>query len=92
MTPAISLRGIGKKYRISPSRSSRLGEILSFGKAKRSHEFWALQDFNLDVEPGTTLGVVGRNGGARDGVPTASADWHRATSSWWSTCCGSRRR
>lgn len=65
MTPAISLRGIGKKYRISPSRSSRLGEILSFGKAKRSHEFWALQDFSLDVEPGTTLGVVGRNGAGK---------------------------
>ncbi len=65
MTPAISLRGIGKKYRISPSRSSRLGEILSFGKAKRSHEFWALQDINLDVEPGTTLGVVGRNGAGK---------------------------
>jgi ABC-type polysaccharide/polyol phosphate transport system ATPase subunit len=65
VTPAISLRGIGKKYRISPSRSSRLGEILSFGKAKRSHEFWALQDFNLDVEPGTTLGVVGRNGAGK---------------------------
>ena len=65
MTPAISLRGIGKKYRISASRSSRLGEILSFGKAKRSHEFWALQDINLDVEPGTTLGVVGRNGAGK---------------------------
>jgi ABC-type polysaccharide/polyol phosphate transport system ATPase subunit len=65
VTPAISLRGIGKKYRISPSRSSRLGEILSFGKAKRSHEFWALQDFNLEVEPGTTLGVVGRNGAGK---------------------------
>jgi ABC-type polysaccharide/polyol phosphate transport system ATPase subunit len=65
VTPAISLRGIGKKYRISPSRSSRLGEILSFGKAKRSHEFWALQDFNLEVEPGTTLGVVGHNGAGK---------------------------
>jgi ABC-type polysaccharide/polyol phosphate transport system ATPase subunit len=65
VTPAISLKGIGKKYRISPSRSSRLGEILSFGKAKRSHEFWALQDINLDVEPGTTLGVVGRNGAGK---------------------------
>jgi ABC-type polysaccharide/polyol phosphate transport system ATPase subunit len=65
VTPAISLRGIGKKYRISPSRSSRLGVILSFGKAKKSHEFWALQDINLDVEPGTTLGVVGRNGAGK---------------------------
>jgi len=65
MTPAISLRGIGKKYRISPNRVSRLSEILSFGKTKKSHEFWALQDVNLDVEPGTTLGIVGRNGAGK---------------------------
>jgi ABC-type polysaccharide/polyol phosphate transport system ATPase subunit len=65
VTPAISLRGIGKKYRISPTRSSRLGEVLGFGKAKRSHEFWALQDIDLDVEPGTTLGVIGRNGAGK---------------------------
>jgi ABC-type polysaccharide/polyol phosphate transport system ATPase subunit len=65
MRPAISLRGIGKKYRISPSRSSRLGEVLSFGRAKRSHEFWALQDVDLDIAPGTTLGVVGRNGAGK---------------------------
>jgi ABC-2 type transport system ATP-binding protein len=65
MRPAISLRGIGKKYRISPSRSSRLSEVLSFGRAKRSHEFWALQDVDLDIAPGTTLGVVGRNGAGK---------------------------
>jgi ABC-type polysaccharide/polyol phosphate transport system ATPase subunit len=65
MRPAISLRAISKKYKISPSRSSRLGEILSFGKAKRSHEFWALQDIDLDIEAGTTLGVVGRNGAGK---------------------------
>ena len=65
MTPAVSLRGISKKYRISPGRSSRLSEVLSFGKVKRSHEFWALQDVNLDVEPGTTLGIIGRNGAGR---------------------------
>src|SRR5215218_8096767 len=57
MRPAISLRGIGKKYRISPSRSSRLSEVLSFGRAKRSHEFWALQDVDLDIAPGTILGI-----------------------------------
>src|SRR5919206_1023442 len=65
MTPAISLRGIGKKYRIVPNRASRLSEILTFGRAKKSHEFWALQDINLDVEAGTTLGIVGRNGAGK---------------------------
>jgi ABC-2 type transport system ATP-binding protein len=65
MTPAISLRGIGKKYKIAPNRASKLGEVLTFGKAKKSNEFWALQDVNLDVEPGTTLGIVGRNGAGK---------------------------
>jgi ABC-type polysaccharide/polyol phosphate transport system ATPase subunit len=62
---AVALKGIGKKYRVSPSRSLRLKEVLSFGKVKRSHDFWALQDINLEVEPGTTLGILGRNGAGK---------------------------
>ena len=65
MRAAVSLKGIGKKYRVSPSRSLRLKEVLSFGKVKRSHDFWALQDINLEVEPGTTLGILGRNGAGK---------------------------
>jgi ABC-2 type transport system ATP-binding protein len=65
MTSAVSLKGIGKKYRISSGRSSLLKEALSFGKVKRSHDFWALQDINLEVEPGTTLGILGRNGAGK---------------------------
>ena len=62
---AITLRGIGKKYRIFPSRQDHLKEILSLGRIKRSHDFWALEDINLDVEPGTTLGILGRNGAGK---------------------------
>ncbi len=62
---AISLRGIGKKYRIFPSRQDHLKEVLSFGRIKRSHDFWALEGVNLDVEPGTTLGILGRNGAGK---------------------------
>ena len=65
MTPAVSLEGIGKRYKISPTRSTLLKEALSFGKIKRSHDFWALQDINLEVEPGTTLGILGRNGAGK---------------------------
>ena len=65
MRAAVSLKGIGKMYRVSPSRSLRLKEVLSFGKVKRSHDFWALQDINLEVEPGTTLGILGRNGAGK---------------------------
>ena len=66
MTPIISLRDISKKYRILPtSRSSLLKEALSFGKSKSNRDFWALRDVNLEVEPGTTLGILGRNGAGK---------------------------
>jgi hypothetical protein len=32
--PAISLEGIGKKYRVASSKSLRLREVLSFGKKR----------------------------------------------------------
>src|SRR5215212_9605262 len=80
MTPAVYLRGISKRYRISPNRSSRLSEVLSFGKVKRSHDFWALRDINLDVEPGTTLGIVGRNGAGKSTLLSIIAGIRQPTS------------
>ena len=65
MTPAISLKGIGKKYRIASSKSLRLREVLSFGKKRHTQDFWALQDIDLEIEPGTTLGILGRNGAGK---------------------------
>ncbi len=65
MTPAVSIKGLGKRYRVFPNRRERLKEVLSLGRAKRSRDFWALEDVNLDVDPGTTLGVVGRNGAGK---------------------------
>lgn len=63
--PAISLKGIGKSYRVYPSRRHRLKELMSFGKKTHSHDFWALQDVSFDIEPGTTLGILGRNGAGK---------------------------
>jgi ABC-type polysaccharide/polyol phosphate transport system ATPase subunit len=65
VTPAISLKGIGKKYRIASSKSLRLREVLSFGKKQHTQDFWALQDIDLEVESGTTLGILGRNGAGK---------------------------
>jgi ABC-type polysaccharide/polyol phosphate transport system ATPase subunit len=65
VTSAISLEGIGKKYRIASSKSLRLREALSFGKKRHTQDFWALQDIDLQIEPGTTLGILGRNGAGK---------------------------
>jgi ABC-type polysaccharide/polyol phosphate transport system ATPase subunit len=65
VTPAITLKGIGKKYRIASSKSLRLREILSPGKKRHTQDFWALQDIDLEIEAGTTLGILGRNGAGK---------------------------
>ena len=62
---ALSIKGVSKSYRIYPRQRDRLKEVLSFGKSKRSYDFWALQDVSVDVEWGTTLGVLGRNGAGK---------------------------
>ena len=63
--PAVSVRGVSKKYRIFPSPGDRLKETLSFGRKKYGSDFYALQDIDLVVEPGTALGLLGRNGAGK---------------------------
>ncbi len=62
---AISLKGVGKKYRVYGSQRDRLKQAFGFGGRRSRRDFWALEDVSLDVEPGTTLGVVGRNGAGK---------------------------
>jgi ABC-type polysaccharide/polyol phosphate transport system ATPase subunit len=61
----VSLEGVSKRYRIFPSRQDRLKRVLTLGKGKAGHDFWALENINLEVEPGTALGILGRNGAGK---------------------------
>lgn len=63
--PVVSLEAVSKKYRTLSSRRSQLKQALSFGKGKADGGFWALRDINLEVERGTTLGILGRNGAGK---------------------------
>lgn len=63
--PAVSLKGISKRYKIFPNQKDRLKEALTLGRLKTSHDFWALKDVSLDVEPGTVMGILGRNGAGK---------------------------
>ncbi len=65
MMPVVSLEGVSKKYRIFSNQRDRLKRVLTFGKSKVGRDFWALQNVNLEVEPGTALGVLGRNGAGK---------------------------
>ncbi len=72
--PLISARGLGKKFCMNFRRSLYYGmqdvlaEVLCLSGATerlRSGEFWALEDVSFDLQPGESLGVVGRNGAGK---------------------------
>lgn len=61
---AISLRNASKVYKRYHQPVDRLKEIL-LPSRPRAEEFWALQNINLDIPQGETLGIVGRNGSGK---------------------------
>jgi ABC-2 type transport system ATP-binding protein len=61
--PAIELRGLGKRYWKIQERSL-LRALVPFGPPNRS-ELWALRNLDLRVDPGETVGIIGRNGAGK---------------------------
>ncbi|MDE2926759.1 MAG: ABC transporter ATP-binding protein [Acidobacteriota bacterium] len=77
--PVVSLRQVSKKYRIYRRPSHKFLELF-LGKRRRLHrEFWALREIDLEVAPGTTLGIVGRNGSGKSTLLQLVAGIHRQT-------------
>ncbi len=62
---AISVRGVGKMYRIYERPQDRLKQMLWHGRRKYGREFWALRDISFEARKGETVGVVGRNGSGK---------------------------
>src|SRR3990172_8451969 len=80
MGPAISVRGIGKQYRIGAreqaARTLRetIGDLAAapfrrlgrIGQPPPVEELiWALKDVSFEVQPGEVVGVIGRNGAGK---------------------------
>ncbi|MBR8839826.1 MAG: ABC transporter ATP-binding protein [Stigonema ocellatum SAG 48.90 = DSM 106950] len=61
---AISLKNVSKCFKRYARPVDRLKEILLPGKST-DNEFWALQDINLEIPKGKTVGIVGRNGSGK---------------------------
>lgn len=60
----ISLKNVSKCFKRYDHPGDRLKEIILPGK-NFAAEFWALQNINLDITKGHTLGIVGRNGSGK---------------------------
>jgi lipopolysaccharide transport system ATP-binding protein len=76
MDPIISVRGLGKQYRIAAQRADyhTLRESIMRGlrgslrrrtATAGERTFWALRDVTVDVAPGDVVGVIGRNGAGK---------------------------
>jgi len=61
---AISLKNVSKCFKRYAHPVDRLQELMLPGKSI-CDEFWALQDINLEISKGKTVGIVGRNGSGK---------------------------
>ncbi len=62
--PAIAVEGVAKRFRLYRERPTTLKErIVRFRTAH--DDLWALRDISVEVEEGSTLGLIGPNGSGK---------------------------
>jgi ABC-2 type transport system ATP-binding protein len=61
---AIELHGVGKRYQIAAGEPLLVNRLRP-SRRRATRVLWALKDVDLTVEPGETLGIIGRNGSGK---------------------------
>jgi ABC-2 type transport system ATP-binding protein len=64
-TPAISIEGVSKYFRLYHEKNQYLKSTLLTGRRARYDEYWALKDITFDIEKGSTFGIIGPNGSGK---------------------------
>jgi lipopolysaccharide transport system ATP-binding protein len=70
--PSVELRGVSKRFRVYQERARSLHELITEGfrpwRRRRREDVWALQEINLTVPQGETLGIIGSNGAGKSTI------------------------
>ena len=67
---AIRLSGVGKMYKIFPTRVDSVFDALGLARLMpwrrmKPQEFWALRAIELEITAGSRVGIIGRNGAGK---------------------------
>ena len=64
-TGEIVAEQLGRRFRVYPHRNLTLKEAIVRRRHVRPTEIWAVRDVNLTIQPGESVGFVGRNGSGK---------------------------
>lgn len=62
---AVSIQGVGKKFRLYRERNQSLKAAFLRRKVSSHREFWAIRNISFDVPRGSTFALIGSNGSGK---------------------------
>ncbi len=65
MKYAVVAEGVSKRFRLFKEHNQTLKQTLLRGRRAVFEDFWALEDVSLQVESGSTYGLIGENGSGK---------------------------
>src|SRR5450759_1170629 len=65
MDYAVEINDVSKMFKLYHENVRSLKEKVLLFRKRGYERFWALEDINIKVEPGETLGIIGANGSGK---------------------------